>query len=140
LSRIALRIALDYPILGVGWQAYETVFPSYDVEHVFRKAKQPHSLFLAIAARSGFPALLVYVAMFGISFVQLIGVERDYRRARETSAFGYYLAIGLQAALVGHFVFGLAGSYGDSYYGFFILALSLVLIRHHRRPGAVLLR
>ena len=140
LSRIALRIAVDYPLLGVGWQSYEAAFPAYDVEHVFRKPKAPHSLFLAIAARSGFPALLVYMAMFGITFIELLAVERLYRTVGATSAFGYYLAIGLQAALVGHFVFGLAGSYGDSYYGFFVLALSFVLIRHHRQPGAELLR
>jgi hypothetical protein len=136
LSRIALRIALDYPLLGVGWHAYEKTFPAYDYEHTFRKAKAPHSLFLAIAARSGFPALAVYVALFGITFMQLLEVERAYHRAGRSSYFGCYLAIGLQAALVGHFVFGLAGSYGDSYYGFFALALSFVLIRHHRRPQA----
>ena len=140
LSRIALRMALDYPVLGVGWHAYTRVFPQYDTEHIFRRAKQPHSLFLAIAARSGFPALLVYLALFGITFVQLIGVERIYQRAGETAAFGYFLSIGLETAIVGHFVFGLAGSYGDSYYGFFVLALAFVLIRHHRRPGAVLLK
>jgi O-antigen ligase len=139
LSRIALRMALDYPLLGVGWQAYEKVFPAYDYEHVFRKAKAPHSLFLAIAARSGFPALAVYVALFGITFAQLVGVERAYHRAGRSNAFGCYLAIGLEAALVGHFVFGLAGSYGDSYYGFFALAMSFVLIRYHRRPQAAFL-
>ena len=139
LSRIALRMALDYPLLGVGWQAYEKVFPAYDYEHVFRKAKAPHSLFLAIAARSGFPALAIYVALFGITFAQLVGVERAYHRAGRSNAFGCYLAIGLEAALVGHFVFGLAGSYGDSYYGFFALAMSFVLIRYHRQPQAAFL-
>ena len=136
LSRIALRMAFDYPLLGVGWHAYEKVFPQYDQEHIFRRAKAPHSLFLAIAARSGFPALGIYVALFGITLVQLIEVERSYYRAGRSDDFGRYLAIALEAALVGHFVFGLAGSYGDSYYGFFVLALSVVLIRHNRTFGA----
>jgi len=136
LSQIALRIAVDHPLLGVGWHAYEKTFMAYDYDHRFYKPKAPHSLFLAIAARSGFPALGVYLALFGITFAQLIRVENAYHRAGRSSDFGCYLAIALQAALVGHFVFGLAGSYGDSYYGFFVLALSFVLIRHHRRPQA----
>jgi O-antigen ligase len=136
LSQIALRIAVDHPLLGVGWHAYEKTFMAYDYDHRFYKPKAPHSLFLAIAARSGFPALGVYLALFGITFAQLIRVENAYHRAGRSSDFGCYLAIALQAALVGHFVFGLAGSYGDSYYGFFVLALSFVLIRHHRRPEA----
>jgi O-antigen ligase len=140
LSRVALRMALDHPVLGVGWQAYEDRFLAYDYEHIFYKKKAPHSLYLAIAAGSGFPALAAYLAAFGITLVELFRVERLYRRREQGRAFGACLAIGLQAGLVGHFVFGLAGSYGDSYYAFFVLALSLVVIRHHRRDGAELLR
>ncbi|MGH7898557.1 MAG: O-antigen ligase family protein, partial [Candidatus Binatia bacterium] len=130
LSRVALRMAMDNPALGVGWHAYERRFLDYDREHVFHKPKQPHSLYLAIAAGSGIPALLVYLMLFGVTIVQLFRVERDYLRARAPNAFGRYLAVSLQAALVGHFVFGLAGSYGDSYYAFLLLAFAFVLVRH----------
>jgi hypothetical protein len=130
LSRVASRIAFANPVLGVGWQAYKANFLRYDYEHYFYKAKEPHSLYLAIAASSGFPALGAYLAMYGLTALQLIWLERVYRAGRRFHDLGYHLAIGLQGALVGHFVFGLAGSYGDSYYAYLVLALSVIVVRY----------
>ena len=140
LSRIGLRIALDHPVFGVGWHAYEAVFPSYDHEGFFHgKGKAPHSIYFAIAARSGFPALLTYLALYGITFAQVVGVTARYRRAKDTHSYGSYLAVGIEGSLVGHFFFGLAGSYADSYYAFFLLSVAVVMIRiHHLSRDAVL--
>ena len=132
LSKVGLMMALDNPVLGVGHHAYEAKFLDYNVDNVFTEPKAPHSLYFAIAATTGFPALFLYLATFGLSFLQLSGIIRHYERTGQTRAFGYLLSLGVQGGLIGHFVFGLAGSYGDSYYAYMLLGLSVVLIRLHR--------
>lgn len=133
LSRIGLRMALDNPLFGVGWHAYEHEFLRYDDEHIFAGPKAPHSLYFAIAATQGIPALGLYLGMFAVSFLQLRSIERQYLRAGQVRALGYLLSLGLQAALIGHFVFGVAGSYGNSYYAYLLLGMTVVLIQLHRQ-------
>lgn len=141
LSRIGLRIALDHPVFGVGWHAYELVFPNYDHEGLFHgKGKAPHSLYLAIAASSGFPALFAYLALYGITFAQMVAITARYQRARNTRSYGYYLAVGIEGGLFGHFFFGLAGSYADSYYAFFLLGIAVAMIRFHHLSREAVLR
>jgi O-antigen ligase len=133
LSQIGLRMMLDNPLFGVGFgqRAYMAMFPNYDYEHLTHP-QAPHSLYFAIGACHGIPALVAYLAIFVVSFQQLLTVERDYRRSRQTHALGYFLAVGLQSAIVGHLIFGLAGSYGDSYYAYLVLGLSVILVRLHQ--------
>jgi O-antigen ligase len=137
LSRIGLRMALDNPIVGVGPHAYDTEALRYDYEHFYFRPLAPHNLYLAIAATSGFPALLVYLALYGTTFLQDVRLDWNYRLKRETRALGYFLSLGIEGALVGHFVFGFAGSYGNSYYAYLLLGMSVILIRLHQ-PWRVL--
>jgi hypothetical protein len=135
LSRVGLRMALDNALVGVGWANYEAKFLEYDLEHVFSSPKSPHSMYFDIAASNGFPALALYLGAFGWTFRQLSRVESSYRKAGSSRALGALLALGLQGALVGHFVFGLAGSYGNTYYAYMLLGISVALVRLHS-PGA----
>jgi len=136
LSRIAWRMAADNPLLGVGAHAYEEMFPRYDFELLYGKTKAPHNLYLAIAAQSGFPALAAYLALFGFTFFQLTRIDIEHRRHRETREFDFFLTVGVESALIGHFVFGLAGSYGDSYYAYLLLGIAVILVRLQRAPSA----
>jgi hypothetical protein len=140
LSQLGYRMAAANPLLGVGWHAYEAKFLEYDAEGIFRRPQGPHSLYFAIAASCGFPALAMYLAMYGMTFARSFVIQRRYRRMRDSRSLGYYLAVGIEGGLLGHFVFGLAGSYGDSYYAYLLLALAVIVIRFHQEhpPPAAL--
>jgi O-antigen ligase len=136
LSRVGLRMALDNPLLGVGLHGYLTEFLKYDYEGLFDRPRAPHSLYFAIAASSGFLALAIYLSMYAITLFQIGRVRRRYERARDFVSLGYWLAVGIEGGLIGHFVFGLAGNYADSYYAYLLLGLAVISIRyHHETPG-----
>lgn len=137
LSRVALRMALGHPLLGVGLHGYEIEFPKYDTESLFGgKHKAAHSVYFGIAASSGFPALLLYVATYAVTLLQTFRVERRYAGARDFRSLGYHLTLGVEGGLFGHLVFGFAGTYADSYYAYMLLALAVVLVRYHKEHPA----
>jgi O-antigen ligase len=140
IGRVALRMALDNPFFGVGWFAFASSFMRYDYEHEFTHPQQPHSIYLSIAGSTGFPALFAYLAVYFLTFVQVERVVQKYRRARDLQSFGYFLALGVEGALIGHFTFGMTGAYGDSNYAYLLLALAIILVRHHEDPKAERLR
>ena len=140
IGRVALRMALDNPLFGAGWFAFNTSFMRYDYEHEFTHPTTPHSIYLSIAASSGFPALFAYLVVYMLTFVQVERVVQKYRRARDVQSFGYFLALGVEGALIGHFAFGTTGAYGDSYYAFLLLALAVIVVRYHEDPTVEPLR
>jgi O-antigen ligase len=140
IAQVGMRMVLDHPVFGVGWFAFGSSFMRYDYDHQFTHPSQPHSIYMSIAATSGIPALVVYLAMYLVTLAQVEGVVQKYRRARDLQSFGYFLALGVEGALIGHFAFGMTGSYSDSYYAYLLFALAVILIRYHEDPAAERLR
>lgn len=68
------RVFLDYPLLGVGPDNLQVVYWRYSPEGAqFRVA---HNAFLQILSECGLPALLLLLALFGVSFVRLERLRR----------------------------------------------------------------
>lgn len=92
------QIASDYPVLGVGVRNADLVSYRYGADRIGRAI---HSLYIQIAADSGFPALAFYLLL-------LIGTWRSLRRTqkhcRESDAdddrLAFNLACGVEGALV----------------------------------------
>jgi O-antigen ligase len=92
--RVAAQIAVEHPLLGTGPETFPDVFPRYshellpadraDALDAFR-VESPHEVYLGIAAGSGLPALLAYLAVIaGFVAVAIRGLEgatRDVRLA-----------------------------------------------------------
>ncbi|MBS1868219.1 MAG: O-antigen ligase family protein [Actinobacteria bacterium] len=59
-NRIALQMFLDHPLLGVGPEQYEPLYRSYSrrIGNDSRPLREPHSLYLQIAAEQGIVGLL----------------------------------------------------------------------------------
>lgn len=105
---VAARIAADHPVLGTGQETFPDVFPRYS--HAVLppdrasaldayRVESPHNVYLAIAAGSGFAALLAYI---GIVAGFAVAVARAARRATER---GLRLAlVAILAACAGHLV------------------------------------
>lgn len=85
--RIALAIALDHPIIGVGYLNYGYYFIEeyqYQVPgapQVYSTPRSPHSSYPGIAADLGVFGLSLWVTVLGLG---LIGVVRAWRRSGQT--------------------------------------------------------
>lgn len=98
--RVSLQIIADHPVLGIGPRNIMELFGRYQQTEVRRVS---HNSFLQIAVDAGLPALLMFVALIGMSFFRL-------RRARQSLAAGspdsplIAYSHGLEVALIGYFV------------------------------------
>jgi O-antigen ligase len=107
LWAVGVRIALDYPVLGVGPETYPALFPTYrnrvlphDRAVILARFRpeSPHDVPIAIADAAGLPALAAYLAFLGLV------LSRGWRRMRGSSGTERLLLAALLAAIVGHFV------------------------------------
>jgi O-antigen ligase len=105
--RVAAQIAVEHPVLGTGPETFPDVFPEYshDVLPADRanaldafRVESPHDVYLGIAAGSGIPALVAYLAVIAGFLVIVVrglrGATRDLRLA----------LVAALAAVAGHLV------------------------------------
>ncbi len=101
----ALGIALDHPFLGVGVRNANLLSQQYGAD---MEGRTIHSVYLQIAADSGFPALGLYIAIFFIAWRTLRRFQEQCRQSTSNDHWlAYNMACGLEAALV-VFCFGAA--------------------------------
>ena len=98
------RVFLDFPLLGVGPDNLQVVYWRYSEEGAqFRVA---HNAFLQILSESGLPALVLFVALFGVSFWRL---ERQRRGPVPwASTYAAMLQVSLLAYVTGAMFLSLA--------------------------------
>jgi O-antigen ligase len=139
LWAVGIRMATDYPVLGMGPEMYPVLFPQYRnrvlspvraaVMARFRP-ESPHNVPIAIAAGAGLPALLAYLA---IVLSALVG---GWRRLRMGPSLTERLLIAaLLAAALGHLTTDLfmTGEVAGSW-TFWILLGVLTAGQAHRPP------
>jgi hypothetical protein len=71
--RAAWQMAWDHPFLGHGIRNSQQFIHQYGADH---EGRTVHSQYLQIAADSGFPALLLYLAILGLSLSRLSRCRR----------------------------------------------------------------
>jgi O-antigen ligase len=87
--RVAAQVAVEHPVLGTGPETFPDVFPRYShavlpperaaALDAFR-VESPHNVYLGIAAGSGIPALVAYLAVVAGFFVATIRAARSANR------------------------------------------------------------
>ena len=104
--KAAFKIALDHPILGVGVRNANLLSQRYGAD---MEGRTIHSIYLQIAADSGFPALGFYLAIF---FIARRTLRRFQKQCRSSISYdhwmAYNMACGLEAAMV---VFCVGGAF-----------------------------
>lgn len=94
---VALRIFLDYPILGAGLDAFGTAFPFYDTWNGNYRVEQAHNEYLQILADAGILGFLCVAAFIFLLFkqgLQRIGTEHShFRRSTAVGALAGCLGI-----------------------------------------------
>jgi O-antigen ligase len=115
----SIFVAAMHPLFGVGMDNY-ILYSNTN--------KATHNAYTQVAAEMGLGALLVYVCFLLSPLQRLRGVERA-TRAIKRRPLAYYLAIGLQASLVGYMVVSFFASVAYQWYVYYLVAYAICLHR-----------
>lgn len=103
-----LELVSLFPILGVGYNnwlvAQEDIFGLYDQQH-------PHNIFIQCVSELGYSGLIVFVLMIVYTFVnnyrtRKLSLQQEGQKKEVKMRFLYYMAHGLDGALVGYLASG----------------------------------
>jgi O-antigen ligase len=104
--RVAIAMANDRPLLGVGHAAYPSAYDQYDwTDGRYNRRRSVHSSWFGILADTGYPAFALFLFILFSSLWSCRRVRRMAKRGEISESLGHY-AIGLESALVAFMVGG----------------------------------
>jgi O-antigen ligase len=115
----SVYLAIRHPLLGVGLGNY--VFYS-------NQAKATHNAYTQVASEMGLIAAGFYVLFIVWPLRPLLRIERETRDSRKDRGT-YYLALGLQASLIGYMVSSFFASVPYLWYAYYLVAYSIAVRR-----------
>jgi O-antigen ligase len=106
--RSAIEMMKDYPLTGVGFYNSERKIGEYPdpVTGISQPGRAIHNSILKLGSELGFPALFLFIWIFGGSFITLMKIKRNVKRYEIDPSYSYYASM-FQAALVGYYSAGL---------------------------------
>ncbi|MDT7540281.1 MAG: hypothetical protein QOE33_185 [Acidobacteriota bacterium] len=122
----SLQVTAQHPLFGVGMGNFHTVSIHELVSH---------NAFTQVSAEMGLAALAIYVWFIVAPLRRLREIERDTFASRRASRF-YYLAVGLQAALVGFMVSSFFASVAYNFYIYYLVGYAVALRRLYEAARA----
>jgi O-antigen ligase len=128
LLYISTKVALEHPLLGVGMGNFH---------HLSIRDKASHNSYTQVAADMGFPALVLYLMFIIVPFKRLREIESETFAVPQYSRI-HYLAVGLQASLVGYMVGSFFLSVAYYWYIYYLVGYTICLRRYETGPGRVL--
>lgn len=108
-------VALTSPFLGVGIGNLRVVLIHDQVSH---------NAYTQIAGDMGLIALTLYVMLLVVPFRRLAAIERETMKEEHHTRY-YYLAVGLQASLIGYMVGSFFLSVAYDWFGYFLVAYAV---------------
>ena len=111
----SVMVALTSPFLGVGIGNLRIVLIHDQVSH---------NAYTQIAGDMGLIALTLYVMLLVVPFRRLAAIERETMKEEHHTRY-YYLAVGLQASLVGYMVGSFFLSVAYDWFGYFLVAYAV---------------
>ncbi len=115
----SILVAVRHPVFGVGMDNY-ILYSNMN--------KATHNAYTQVAAEMGFAAFLIYVWFLITPFSGLRRLEQATRTATRRPPV-FYLAIGLQASLVGYMVVSFFASVAYLWYVYYLVAYAICLRR-----------
>jgi probable O-glycosylation ligase (exosortase A-associated) len=116
----SLNVALHHPLLGIGMGNYATEMSD--------RGLVTHNAYTQVAAEMGMLALFLYTMFVASPFRKLGQIARETFNARSDSRY-YYLAVGLQASLLGYMVATFFLSVAYLWYAYYLVAYAVCLRR-----------
>lgn len=129
LWHAGLQIVRDHPLAGIGVGQFKAAVGEYSSEK--NLSLLAHNTYLEIAAEMGLPGLVLFLVIFGSSFLSLTRVRRAAARDRASPQFLRIAATGIQSGLLG---FGVAAFFVSAEFlrmFWFMLFLSICLKALH---------
>lgn len=114
--------AISNPVFGVGIGNFH---------FVSLREQESHNAFTQVASEMGFAALAVYALLIFTTLKSLRRVERETVGDGRRPPRLYYLAIGLQASLVGYAVSSCFASVAYQWYLYYLVGYSVAVSRMH---------
>ena len=119
-------VSLRHPLLGIGMDNF----------HILSLREQvSHNAYTQLSADMGLPALVFYVLFMLSTLKRLRAIERETFDDRKRSRV-YYLAVGLQASVVGYMVSSFFASVAYLWYIYYLVGYALCLHRLYEAKGA----
>lgn len=115
----SLFVAIHHPLFGVGINNY-ILFS--DVNHA------THNAFTQVASEMGFPALAIYILFLITPLQGLRRIGRETSATRRSSRY-YYLAVGLEASIIGYMVSSFFLSVAYLWYIYFLVGYAICFRR-----------
>src|SRR5262249_13770112 len=104
--QVAVAMANENPLLGVGHDAYNASYDGYDSSHGdFGSARSVHSIWFGTFAELGYPGLILFVTQLLLAFRAAARARAAARSDPANAHLGHY-AFGLEGALVAFVVGG----------------------------------
>jgi O-antigen ligase len=123
----SLIVAARHPVFGLGMNNY-ILYSNH--------GKATHNAYTQVAAELGIPALLAYLLFLITPIKQLRRIGRETMVSKQNARF-YYLAVGLEASLVGYMVSSFFASVAYLWYAYYIVGYAICLRRLYAadKPG-----
>ncbi len=125
--QVALDMADDHPILGIGHRAYEPSYNEYDSSGgQYGRNRAVHSAWFGVLAEVGYPGLILYVIIVLTSLFACRRVRKQSQRKEVPEELGHY-AIALETAMVAFIVGGsfVSFQYCEMLWHYFGLTMAL---------------
>lgn len=129
--RVAVRMADEKPLFGVGFNAFKPSFAKYDPSGgAWGDDRAVHSAWFGVLSEMGYPGLVLFLAVFTVAFVSCWRILKGTRGDPVLNDLRSY-AISLQTSLIVYAV-GItffSGHYNEIFWHF--IGLSVALERIH---------
>ena len=125
--QVAVAMANDRPLVGVGHRGYEPNYNHYDsLAGLHGTNRAVHSAWFGILSEGGYPGLGLFLAIFTSSVWACRRIRRMARKGEITESLGRY-AIAMESALVAFAVGGsfVSFQYNEMLWHFFALTMAL---------------
>jgi hypothetical protein len=122
----SILVTARHPLLGVGIGNFRFV-SIHDAPS--------HNAYTQVASEMGLYAMAIYIWFIVVPLRALRRVERETYDARRGSRY-YYLAVGLQAAIVGYMVSSFFGSVAYQFYIYYLVGYAVALRRLYEAERA----
>jgi probable O-glycosylation ligase (exosortase A-associated) len=129
--RVAVAMALDHPLFGVGLRGYDSVYNRYDfLNGKYGRGRSVHSSHLQVLAEMGFPGMIVWMWLFANAYLTLFRVRARSRNplvSGEESHFLFTMANAMIASITAFLVGGafIALALNDLTWLTFVLVVAL---------------
>ena len=125
--KVAVAMANDRPLIGVGPFGYSRAYNRYDwTDGLYKTNREVHSAWFGVLAELGYPGLLLFTIIVATSWRSCRRVRLAARRGEVSEALGAY-AVAFETALIAFIVGGsfVSFQYCEMLWHFFALSVAL---------------